>query len=183
MGRHPAARLVVAAVGERPERTGAEADVAGRLRADHDLAAGRARGPAADPRGTGALRAGEVVRAEPDAVQREQGGEDAGRLHAPVLPAAAGAVLQLVDAARSVGLRGVVGALLAGLARQRLQVRRLRAGHRLVAGRPVVRVLLGRALSVLIHARRLPGPTAAPNVCSYQRSSAAIRWPTLPASR
>src|SRR3954452_3313910 len=70
---------------------------------------------------------------------------------APDLPAAAGSVLQLVDATRSVGLREVVGDLLAGLARQRLQVRRLRAGHRLVAGRPVVRVLLGRGLYVLVH--------------------------------
>src|SRR4051794_37198119 len=175
MGRHPAARLVVAALGEGPERAGAEADVAGGLRADHELPAGRTGGAAADPRRAGALRAGEVVRAEADAVQREQGGEDPGRLHARVLPAAPGAVLQVVDALGRLRLREALVDLLAGLARQRLQVRRLRAGHRLVAGRPVVRVLLGRGLRVLVHGAVIPGAPVGPNVCSYQGSAAGSR--------
>src|SRR3954462_5301088 len=55
--------------------------------------------------------------------------------------------LQLVDALRRLGLRQapeVLGQFLTGLLRERLQVRALRAGDRLVAGGPVLRVLRGR---------------------------------------
>src|SRR4051812_18289131 len=72
-----------------------------------------------------------------------------------VLPAAAGPLLQLVDALRRLGLRHVGARLLAGLARECLEVRRLRPGHRLVTGRPFLRVLL-RSEVLLIHAHRFP---------------------------
>src|SRR4051812_47440919 len=54
----------------------------------------------------------------------------------------AGLLLQLVDRPGGVGLGEVVRDLLAGLSGEGLQVALLRAGGRLVAGRPVGRVLL-----------------------------------------
>src|SRR5262249_45205877 len=54
---------------------------------------------------------------------------------------AAGLVPQLVDLLRRLGLRQLLADLLAGLAGQGVQVRLLRPRHRLVAGRPLLRVL------------------------------------------
>src|ERR1700759_992709 len=51
-------------------------------------------------------------------------------------------VLQLVAQLRGLGLGQVLGHLFARVVRERVQVRLLRPGHRLVAGGPVLRVLL-----------------------------------------
>jgi len=58
---------------------------------------------------------------------------------------ASGLLLQLVDALGRLGLRQVLVELLIGLLAQRAQIRALRAGHRFIAGSPLVGVL-GRIL-------------------------------------
>src|SRR5829696_551954 len=79
----------------------------------------------------------------------------AGALTPPVRSAPAGALLQFLDALGGLGLRQVTVDLLARLAAQRLEVRLLRAGHRLVARHPVLGVFLGGALVTVVvcHAR------------------------------
>src|SRR5687768_3588842 len=63
---------------------------------------------------------------------------------------------QVIDALRCLRLREVLVGLLAGLIGERLHVRALRAGHRLVAGGPLVRVLdgVGVALGASVPAGR-----------------------------
>src|SRR4051812_19471495 len=75
------------------------------------------------------------------------------RLAAPRAP------LQLPDPLRRLPLRQLAGWLLARLPREGLQVRPLRAGHRLLAGHPLIRVL-GRVLvrCSIRHAAALPDP-------------------------
>src|SRR4051794_12442478 len=58
---------------------------------------------------------------------------------------ATGLLLQPVDVLGRLGLRQVGRQLLAGLPGQRVEIAALRAGHRLVAGDPLARVLLGGA--------------------------------------
>src|SRR5687767_15049262 len=71
-----------------------------------------------------------------------------------VVAAAAGALLKFVDSLRCFGLGQFLVDGLAGLLCERPQVRRLRAGHALIAGNPLVRVLLrivgGRLILALL---------------------------------
>src|SRR5579875_3916572 len=57
--------------------------------------------------------------------------------------AAPGLLLQLVDPQRRLGLRQLRVELFASLFGERLEIARLGPGHRLVAGHPVMRILLG----------------------------------------
>src|SRR4051794_17280424 len=67
----------------------------------------------------------------------------ASRASVTLLASASRLLLQLVDALRRFGLRQRVVELLLGLLAQRLQIRSLWTRHRLVAGRPVLRILGG----------------------------------------
>ena len=86
-------------------------------------------------------------------------------------------VLQLVDPLRRLGLRQIRRRLLVRLSGERREVRPLRAGHPLVARRPVVRVLEG--VGLVRHAPRIPdGRVEHAFVCRRWRAAAgAARAP------
>src|SRR5204863_239509 len=88
--------------------------------------------------------------------------------------AAPGLLLQLVDPPARVGLGQLVVERLARLVAQRLQIRRLRTGHRLVAGLPLRGVLL--EVAHLGHVARPTRPRAVANTRSCGASLACPAW-------